>query len=68
MSSVEARVEQRLGHALDPALSATTTIIVRADRGHYTAQLGLALATRSLTADSCEELADAIAIIVSRLA
>ena len=47
VSGVEERVEQRLGQALDPDFAATTTITVRADRGHYTAQLELATDTRS---------------------
>lgn len=68
VSSVEARVEQRLGRSLDPEVAATTSITIRLERGRLTAQLELATEARTLEAETCEELADAIAIIVSRLA
>jgi hypothetical protein len=67
-SSVEARIEQRLGRSLDPDVAATTSITVRLEHGQLTARLELASEARALTAGTCDELADAIAIIVSRLA
>lgn len=65
ISSVEARVEQRLGHAIDPSLE--VHIGVWRNGGHYNARLQLGSDVRTLTSDRCDELADAIAIIVSRL-
>ncbi|MEO8550652.1 MAG: hypothetical protein ABI678_11785 [Kofleriaceae bacterium] len=65
ISSVEARVEQRLGHSLDPALP--IHIGVWSSSGHFTAKLQLGTDVRTLTSDRCDELADAIAIIVSRI-
>jgi hypothetical protein len=65
ISSVEARVEQRLGHSLDPALP--IHIGVWTSSGHYVAKLQLGSDIRTLTSDRCDELADAIAIIVSRI-
>ncbi|MEO6775435.1 MAG: hypothetical protein ABI467_20910, partial [Kofleriaceae bacterium] len=67
VSSIEARVEQRLGRALDPALA--IHIAVTQHGGHFVATLSLGTAEqRSLTSDRCDALADAIAIIVSRVA
>lgn len=66
ISSVEARVEQRLGHSLDPALP--IHIGVWTSSGHFNAKLELGSDVRTLTSDRCDELADAIAIIVSRIA
>ncbi|HET9987355.1 MAG TPA: hypothetical protein VFQ65_02525, partial [Kofleriaceae bacterium] len=67
VSSIEARVEQRLGRALDPALE--IHIAVAQHDGHFVANLWLGTTEqRSLTSDRCDELADAIAIIVSRVA
>ena len=66
ISSVEARVEQRLGRALDPAMKIEIGI-TQAD-GHYVAQLTLGNEARSLTSDRCDELADAIAIVIARVA
>jgi hypothetical protein len=66
VSSIEARVEQRLGRALDPALE--IHIAVWQHDGHFVAKLSLGTTVRSLTSDRCDELADAIAIIVSRVA
>jgi hypothetical protein len=65
ISSVEARVEQRLGHSLDPALP--IHIGVSASGGRFIAKLQLGSDVRTLTSDRCDELADAIAIIVSRI-
>jgi hypothetical protein len=66
ISSVEARVEQRLGRALDPAMKIEIGV-TQAD-GHYVARLALGDEVRSLTSDRCDELADAIAIVVARVA
>jgi len=66
VSSIEARVEQRLGRALDPALE--IQIAVWQHDGHFIAKLTLGSDVRSLTSDRCDALADAIAIIVSRVA
>lgn len=66
VSSIESRVEQRLGRALDPALE--IHIAVTLHDGHFVAKLWLGATERSLTSDRCDALADAIAIIVSRVA
>ena len=66
VSSIEARVEQRLGRALDPEM--TIQIAVTLSDGHYVARLELGSDVRSLTSDRCDELADAIAIVVARAA
>ena len=66
VSSIESRVEQRLGRALDPALE--IHIAVTQHEGHFVAKLWLGATERSLTSDRCDALADAIAIIVSRVA
>lgn len=65
MSSIEARVEQRLGRALDPALE--IHVAVSQHDGRFVAKLALGTSERSLTSDRCDALADAIAIIVSRV-
>jgi len=66
VSSIESRVEQRLGRALDPALE--IHIAVSQHDGRFVAKLRLGVTERSLTSDRCDALADAIAIIVSRVA
>jgi hypothetical protein len=66
VSSIESRVEQRLGRALDPALEIHIAVSQR--DGHFVAKLWLGATERSLTSDRCDALADAIAIIVSRVA
>ena len=66
VSSIEARVEQRLGRALDPELAIAVAVTLR--DGHYVANLTLGTDVRSLTSDRCDELSDAIAIIVARVA
>ncbi|MEP6864896.1 MAG: hypothetical protein ABJE66_30030 [Deltaproteobacteria bacterium] len=66
VSSIESRVEQRLGRALDPALEIHIAVTQR--DGHFVAKLWLGATERSLTSDRCDALADAIAIIVSRVA
>lgn len=63
---IEARVEQRLGHRLDPAMPVEIAVSERS--GHFVAQVELGADTRSLTSDRCDELADAIAIVVARAA
>ena len=68
VSSVEARIEQRLGRSLDPEMAAPTSIAVRMEHGQFTARLELAAEVRVLTAETCAELADAIAVILSRRA
>jgi hypothetical protein len=66
VSSIEARVEQRLGRALDPEMSIQIAVTLR--DGHYVAQLELGGDVRSLTSDRCDELSDAIAIVIARVA
>lgn len=64
VTGIEARVEQRLGHPLDPSLPVQVAVSERS--GHFVAQVELGADTRSLTSDRCDELADAIAIVVAR--
>jgi hypothetical protein len=66
ISSIEARVEQRLGRALDHALM--IRIAVTETDGHFVARLELGNEVRALTSTRCDELADAIAIVVARAA
>ena len=66
VSSIEARVEQRLGRSLDPEMSIQIAVTLR--DGHYVARLELGSDVRSLTSDRCDELSDAIAIVIARVA
>jgi hypothetical protein len=66
VSSIEARVEQRLGRSLDPEMSIQIAVTLR--DGHYIARLELGGDVRSLTSDRCDELSDAIAIVIARVA
>ncbi len=68
MATVAARVEQRLGRALDPAFVASIKIAISHDHGQYVAHLELGDDERSLTSPRCDELADAVALVVSRVA
>ncbi|MEO8840450.1 MAG: hypothetical protein ABI591_18190 [Kofleriaceae bacterium] len=66
VSSIEARVEQRLGRALAPEMRIEIAVTLR--DGRYVARLELGDDVRSLTSDRCDELSDAIAIVVARVA
>ncbi|MFT3697186.1 MAG: hypothetical protein QM831_28850 [Kofleriaceae bacterium] len=63
LTGITERVEQRLGHPLDPAFRIEIAVT-----GHFVARVQIGTDTRSLTSDRCDALADAIAIVVARAA
>jgi hypothetical protein len=63
--TVRARIEQRLGAPLEIACIA---IDITRDRGQFVARLAVGDEVRNLTAPRCDDLADAVAVIVARLA
>ena len=69
---VRARIERRLGHPLDPA-SAGIAVEVAVEPGGYVARVDARAVTvdneaRTLTSAHCDDLADAVAVVVARLA
>ena len=62
---VRERIERRLGAPLEVAGIA---IDITRDRGQYVARLAVGDEIRNLTARRCDDLADAVAVIVARLA
>lgn len=69
---VRARIERRLGRSLDD-VAAAITVVVAADRAGFVARVDPRAVTvdndvRTLTSRRCDELADAVAVIVARLA
>lgn len=62
---VRARIERRLGARLEVA---GISIDITRDRGQFVARLAVGDEVRSLTARRCDDLADAVAVIVARLA
>ena len=60
-----ARIEQRLGHAVDEFVVALSVEIAR--EGELVARVAAGTDVRELRATSCDELVDAIAIIAARL-
>ncbi|MDB4956651.1 MAG: hypothetical protein JWO36_4220 [Myxococcales bacterium] len=70
--SVRLRIEQRLGRSLDDVLVGIT-VAVSPDRGRFVARIDLRAVTvandvRTLTSTRCDELADAVAVIIARVA
>jgi hypothetical protein len=61
-----ARIERRLGHELDPQMSGVAISIARSE-GHYVATIDVADDVRTLTSTRCDDLADAVAVIVVRM-
>ena len=64
---VRARIERRLGHPLDPA-SAGITVAVAVEPAGYVARVDAGTEARTLTSAHCDDLADAVAVVVARLA
>jgi hypothetical protein len=69
---VRSRIERRLGRSLDE-VAAAITVVVAADPAGYVARVDPRAVTvdndiRTLTSRRCDELADAVAVIVARLA
>jgi hypothetical protein len=72
-AGLRARVEQRLGHSLDEITAVPIEIAVAREGRSFVAHVDLrgftvANDVRTLTSGRCDELADAVAVIVSRLA
>ena len=70
--SVRARIEQRLGRSLEDVLVGIT-VAVSPDRGRFVARIDLRSVTvandiRTLTSARCDDLADAVAVIIARVA
>jgi hypothetical protein len=64
---VRLRIERRLGHPLDPA-SAGITVAVAIEPAGYVARVDAGTEARTLTSAHCDDLADAVAVVVARLA
>lgn len=69
VDGVRARIERRLGHPLDAELAPGGAIDISISRvgGRFVARLGVGDEVRTLTAARCDELADAVAVVVVRL-
>jgi hypothetical protein len=72
VASLRARVEQRIDRSLDD-VAVAVAIDVSLSAGRYTARVDLGAVTvandvRTLTSARCSELADAVAVIVARVA
>ncbi len=72
VGELRARVEQRLGGPLDGLVTGIVVDVTR-EHGHFVAQVdlrGMTVANdvRTLTAPRCADLADAVAVIVARIA
>lgn len=68
-SALRARVEQRLGHPLDDDAAAPVSIDIEELGSRYVAAVDLGDDdVRTLTSARCEDLADAVAVIVARAA
>ena len=71
-ASMRARIERRLGRSLDDVVLGIS-VDVRAHGGRFVARIDLGAVTvandvRTLTSARCDELADAVAVIVARVA
>ena len=76
-ASVRARIESRLGHSLDdetvsPEMDLGIDVAIARDHDHFVARIDLAAVTvatdvRTLTSSRCDELADAVAVIIARV-
>jgi hypothetical protein len=72
-ASVRARIAHRLGGSLDEILVSGIDIAIARDHGRFVARIDLRALTvandiRTLTSAHCDELADAVAVVVARVA
>ena len=71
-ASVRARIEQRLGHSIEDMVVGIDVAIAH-EHGQFVARIDLGAVTvatdvRTLSSARCDELADAVALIVARVA
>ena len=72
-AGIHRRIEQRLGGSLDDELVSGIDVGIARDHGRFVAHIDLRALTvandvRTLTSSRCDELADAVAVVVARVA
>jgi hypothetical protein len=67
-TAVRARIEAHLGRSLDDVLVAGIAVVVSQAHGTFVARIATPADTRTLTSRHCDELADAVAVVIARVA